>query len=300
MIKEWLETYKPASREDAAQALREIMQEIALAGLHRAGFFEKAAFYGGTALRIFYGLDRFSEDLDFSLLEVNPGFTLNKYMDAVVAEFESLGMQVSVREKLKANQTNIESAFLKSETIWKELILEDIIPQNGLDQKANILIKLEVDTKPPLGFETEERLLLKPFSFYVKCFTISDLFAGKMHALLFRKWGTNVKGRDWYDMEWYIKKGIPLNLNHFLLRAQDSGDWKKKTITEEEFRELLHVRIDSVDMSRVKADIRRFIPDQKVLDIWSAKYFYDLIRHLKISSIAKPEAIQTLVTGSTK
>ncbi|MHB1178212.1 MAG: nucleotidyl transferase AbiEii/AbiGii toxin family protein [Daejeonella sp.] len=287
MIKEWLDTYKPGNKDEATQALREIMQEIALAGLHRAGFFEKAAFYGGTALRIFYGLDRFSEDLDFSLLEVNPHFSLNKYLDAVVVEFESLGMQVSVREKQKTNQTNIESAFLKSETIWKELILEDIIPQNGLDQKANILIKLEVDREPPLGFETEERLLLKPFSFYVKCFSISDLFAGKMHALLFRKWGTNVKGRDWYDMEWYIKKGIPLNLNHFMLRAQDSRDWKKKTITEEEFRGLLRVRIDTVDMNRVKADIRRFIPDQKVLDIWSAKYFDDLIRHLKISSIEK-------------
>ncbi|MDO8993004.1 MAG: nucleotidyl transferase AbiEii/AbiGii toxin family protein [Daejeonella sp.] len=284
MIKEWLDTYKPGNKDEATQALREIMQEIALAGLHRAGFFEKAAFYGGTALRIFYGLDRFSEDLDFSLLEVNPHFSLNKYLDAVIAEFESLGMQVSVREKQKTNLTNIESAFLKSETIWKELILEDIIPQSGLNQKANILIKLEVDTEPPLGFETEERLLLKPFSFYVKCFTISDLFAGKMHALLFRKWGTNVKGRDWYDMEWYIKKGIPLNLNHFMLRAQDSGDWKKKAITEEEFRELLSARIDTVHMDRVKADIRRFIPDQKVLDIWSAKYFHDLSKHLNISS----------------
>ena len=284
MIKEWLDTYKPGNMDEATQALREIMQEIALAGLHRAGFFEKAAFYGETALRIFYGLDRFSEDLDFSLLEVNPHFSLNKYLDAVIAEFESLGMQVSVREKQKTNLTNIESAFLKSETIWKELILEDIIPQSGLNQKANILIKLEVDREPPLGFETEERLLLKPFSFYVKCFTISDLFAGKMHALLFRKWGTNVKGRDWYDMEWYIKKGTPLNLNHFVLRAQDSGDWKKETITEEEFRELLSARIDTVDMDRVKADIRRFIPDQKVLDIWSTKYFHDLSKHLKISS----------------
>ena len=283
MIKEWLDTYKPGNMDEATQALREIMQEIALAGLHRAGFFEKAAFYGGTALRIFYGLDRFSEDLDFSLLEVNPHFSLNKYLDAVIAEFESLGMQVSVREKQKTNLTNIESAFLKSETIWKELILEDIIPQSGLNQKANILIKLEVDRDPPLGFETEERLLLKPFSFYVKCFTISDLFAGKMHALLFRKWGTNVKGRDWYDMEWYIKKGILLNLNHFVLRAQDSGDWKKKAITEDEFRELLSARIDTVDMDRVKADIRRFIPDQKVLDIWSTKYFHDLSKHLNIS-----------------
>jgi len=282
MIKEWLDTYKPSNKDEATQALREIMQEIALAGLHRAGFFEKAAFYGGTALRIFYGLDRFSEDLDFSLLEVNPNFSLNKYLDAVIAEFESLGMQVSIREKQKTSQANIESAFLKSETIWKELILEGIIPQNGLDQKANILIKLEVDRNPPLGFETEERLLLKPFSFYVKCFTISDLFAGKMHALLFRKWGTNVKGRDWYDTEWYIKKGVSLNLNHFLLRAIDSGDWKQESITEQEFRELLSARIGTVDMDRVKADIRRFIPDQKVLEIWSAKYFHDLSKHLKI------------------
>lgn len=282
MIKEWLDTYKPSNKDEATQALREIMQEIALAGLHRAGFFEKAAFYGGTALRIFYGLDRFSEDLDFSLLEVNPNFSLNKYLDAVIAEFESLGMQVSIREKQKTSQANIESAFLKSETIWKELILEGIIPQNGLDQKANILIKLEVDRNPPLGFETEERLLLKPFSFYVKCFTISDLFAGKMHALLFRKWGTNVKGRDWYDTEWYIKKGVSLNLNHFLLRAIDSGDWNQESITEQEFRELLSARIGTVDMDRVKADIRRFIPDQKVLEIWSAKYFHDLSKHLKI------------------
>ena len=285
MIKEWLDTYKPRNKDEATQALREIMQEIALAGLHRAGFFEKAAFYGGTALRIFYGLDRFSEDLDFSLLKVDSDFSLNKYLDAVLAEFESLGMQVSVREKQKTNQRNMKSAFLKSETIWKELILEDIIPQSGLDQKANILIKLEVDREPPLGFQTEERLLLKPFSFYVKCFTISDLFAGKMHVLLFRKWGSNVKGRDWYDMEWYIKKGIPLNLNHFALRAQDSGDWEKETVTNEEFRELLRSRIDTVDMTRVKADIRRFIPDQKVLDIWSAKYFYDLGKHLKIGNI---------------
>lgn len=282
MIKEWLESYNPKNKEEALQALREIMQEIALAGLQRAGFFEKAAFYGGTALRIFYGLDRFSEDLDFSLLEVLPDFSLDKYLDAILIEFESLGMDVSVKEKEKTNRNNIESAFLKSETLWRELVLENIIPQNGLDQKANIKIKLEVDTEPPLGFETEEKLLLRPFSFYVKCFTVSNLFAGKMHALLFRKWKNNVKGRDWYDMEWYIKKGIPLNLQHFLMRAKDSGDWKKETITEPEFRTLLKEKIDAIDITRVKADISRFIPDQRVLDIWSAKYFHDLVSRLKI------------------
>jgi hypothetical protein len=284
MIKEWLATYKPSSQEEAKNALREIMQEIALAGLYRAGFFEKAAFYGGTALRIFYGLDRFSEDLDFSLLAVEPRFSLNKYQDAIVQEFEALGMQVSIREKQKTNQTNIDSAFLKSETIWKELILEGIIPQNGMEQVAHVKIKIEVDREPPLGFETEDKLLLKPFSFYVKCLTLPNLFAGKMHALLFRKWGENVKGRDWYDMEWYIRKAVPLELDHFLIRAKDSGDWQKDTISQAEFRGLLANKIDTVKMNYVINDINRFIRDSRILDIWSPKYFHDLVNNLKVFS----------------
>ena len=284
MIKEWLETYQPSSQEEAKDALREIMQEIALSGLYRAGFFEKAAFYGGTALRIFYGLDRFSEDLDFSLLAVEPEFSLSKYQDAIVQEFEALGLHVSIKEKQKTNQTNIDSAFLKSETIWKELVLEGIIPQNGMEQVANVKIKIEVDREPPLGFETEDKLLLQPFSFYVKCLTLPNLFAGKMHALLFRKWGKNVKGRDWYDMEWYIRKGIPLNLNHFLIRAKDSEDWKKDTITEAEFRELLAKKIDTVKMDYVINDIKRFIRDANKLAIWSPKYFHDLVNNLKVVS----------------
>jgi predicted nucleotidyltransferase component of viral defense system len=284
MIREWLDSYQPKDKEEALRALREIMQEIALAGFYRAGFFEKAAFYGGTALRIFYDLDRFSEDLDFSLLEADPGFSLDRYLDSVRKEFDSAGMHVSIKEKEKTNKTNIESAFLKSETVWKELVLESIVPQNGLDQKANIKIKLEVDTRPPLGFETEEKLLLRPFSFYVNCFTISDLFAGKMYALLFRKWKNNVKGRDWYDLEWYIRKGVPLDLHHFLMRARDSGDWEKPGITKKEFRELLRHKIDTVDFNRVKADISPFISHPEALDIWSARYFDDLVKQLKISN----------------
>jgi predicted nucleotidyltransferase component of viral defense system len=282
MIKEWLESYKPANRDQATTALREIMQEVALAGLYRAGFYEKAAFYGGTALRIFYGLDRFSEDLAFSLLADEPAFSFQPYIQAIVSEFNSQGMQVSIREKTKALRTNVESAFLKSETIWKELVLDDILPQQGMGQVANIKIKIEVDKRPPLGFDTEEKLLSQPFSFYVKCFALPDLFAGKMHALLFRKWQNNVKGRDWYDMEWYIKKGIPLNLSHFLLRAQASGDWKNSTITEEEFRVLLRKKINSINMARVKDDVIRFIPNQDRLQIWSPKYFNDLSEKLKI------------------
>ncbi|MES2329307.1 MAG: nucleotidyl transferase AbiEii/AbiGii toxin family protein [Bacteroidota bacterium] len=282
MIKQWLEEYQPKTKEEIEQALREIMQEIALAGLQRSGFFEKAAFYGGTALRVFFGLDRFSEDLDFSLLKVDPDFSLEPYLEGIVTEFSALGMQVSVKEKAKTNQNNIDSAFLKSDTVWKELVLEGIIPQEDLGMRPAIKIKLEVDTEPPHGFQTEEKLLVKPFSFYVKCFTQSDLFAGKMHALLFRKWKSRVKGRDWYDMEWYIKKGISLNLDHFLARASNSGDWQEDTITPSQFMQLLRDKIDSVSFTNIKEDIVRFIRDDKALDIWSATYFKDLTQKIKI------------------
>jgi predicted nucleotidyltransferase component of viral defense system len=126
MIKEWLEQYQPKNRIEAESALREIMQDVALAGLNRSGFFEKAAFYGGTALRIFHGLDRYSEDLDFSLLATNQSFSLEPYFEGMLQEFEAVGMKVSVQEK--------------------ELVLEKMIPQLGLDLSPRIKIKIEVDT----------------------------------------------------------------------------------------------------------------------------------------------------------
>ncbi len=283
MIQQWLKEHNPQNKVEAEAALREIMQEIALAGLQRAGFFDKAAFYGGTALRIFYGLDRYSEDLDFSLLAEIPDFSLAPYFEAIVAEFASVGMNVSLREKKKAQPSAVESAFLKSETIWKELVLENIIPQLGIQVNPGIKIKIEVDTQPPLGFETEEKLLLRPFSFYVKCFTLPNLFAGKMHALLFRNWKQRIKGRDWYDLEWYIKRGVPLDLSHFLNRAQDSSHWTAATISQEQFLQLLLEKIDTVSFDSIREDIVRFIPDDSVLDIWSPEYFKHLVEKLKFA-----------------
>lgn len=281
MIKEWLAEYNPRNEEEVFSSLREIMQEIALAGLSRTDFFEKAAFYGGTALRIFYGLDRFSEDLDFSLLEADTDFSLEPYFSAILDEFESLGMMVSIKEKMKTNTSSINSAFLKSETVLKEIVLEDIIKQVGIQSNKSIKIKIEVDREPPLGFSTEEKLLLRPFSFYVKCFTPSNLFAGKMHALLYRKWKNRVKGRDWYDLEWYVKKGIPLDVSHFLSRAKDTGDWIEEEITPTQILALLHEKIDSVSIDNVKEDVLRFIPNDQALDIWSTGYFHDLVEKLK-------------------
>ena len=281
MISRWIESYHPKSVLETEQALREIMQEIALAGLYRSDFFKHAAFYGGTALRIFHGLNRFSEDLDFSLLEKNPDFELQAHLKTVADEFNALGFQVSFRQKPKSIKTKIDSAFLKSDTLWGALVLENTIPQLKLSGKPSIKIKLEVDTDPPLGFETENQLLTRPFSFYVNCFTLPDLFAGKMHALLFRNWKSRVKGRDWYDFEWYLKNGTELNLNHLHQRSIGSGDWTGATFSREQFMDLLTDKINTTDLNQAKEDVVRFIPDPENLEIWSRAYFQKLIKTIK-------------------
>ncbi len=281
MIKEWLQEYQPKNMEEAGLALREIMQEVALAGLYRAGFFEKAAFYGGTALRILYGLDRFSEDLDFSLLQHDDDFKIEKYLGAIEQEFSSLGMKVSIQEKTKKIKSNIDSAFLKSDTIWHELELENLNHPIPYDNRLHVKIKIEVDTQPPKGFVTEDKLLLKPFSFYVKTYTLPNLFAGKMHALLFRKWKQRMKGRDWYDMEWYIKKGTPLHLEHFISRAIDSNDLKSVELSNEAFKNILREKIKTVSMEMIKEDVRKFIKNDSNIKIWSQSYFLDLIEKMK-------------------
>jgi predicted nucleotidyltransferase component of viral defense system len=283
MIKEWIDSYKPKNVQQTEQALREIMQEIALSGLQRADFFNHAAFYGGTALRIFHGLNRFSEDLDFSLLKKEPDFEFGPYFDAIIAEFASVGIKVSLTQKMKSAISHVDSAFLRSDTSWNELVFENTIPQINLSFKPIIKIKLEIDTHPPLGFRTENLLLTKPFSFYVNCFTLPDLFAGKMHVLLFRKWNNRVKGRDWYDLEWYLKKGVEVNLVHFCQRASESNDWEGDAISKEQLIDLLKQKIASVNFDNIKEDIVRFIPNPEVLNIWSAGYFSTLADRIKTS-----------------
>ena len=276
MLQQMLNRYKIANDEDYRNALREIFQEITLAGLYRGGFFEKAAFYGGTALRIFYHLDRYSEDLDFSLLEPQKDFKFEPYFKAIEDEFIALGIDISINSKSKNSASNIESAFLKSDTSIYILSLEA-----PLDLKKPIKIKFEVDTNPPLGFDTQEKLMLQPFSFYVKCFSPKDLYAGKMHALLFRNWKTRVKGRDWYDFEWYVKNGFELNLEHLTTRARESGSIPSDQIfTKELLIEMLQGKIKMLDINSAKLDTRRFVADDKVLDIWSQDYFLQLVNKI--------------------
>jgi len=267
VIEQMLQRYALTTDQNRSQALREVMQEIALAGLNRGGFFEKAAFYGGTCLRIFHGLPRFSEDLDFSLLRPQTHFSFEPYFKTLREEFAAFGFEVEITAKQKTAVTDIASAFLK-----KSSSLYDV---QVAGQKA-MKIKLEVDTDPPLQFATEEKLLIQPYSFYVKCFALPDLFAGKMHALLYRKWQNRVKGRDWFDYEWYVRRGIALNLAHFCERARQSGDWASDTITKQEFLALLQTRVQTLDVASARQDVVRFVKDAEALNIWSQDYFLQL------------------------
>lgn len=269
VIEQMLQRYPQDSNEARTHALREVMQEVALAGLYRGGFFDKAAFYGGTCLRIFHGLPRFSEDLDFSLLQSDANFSLEPYFKAMRDEFAAFGFEVEIAAKQKVAASDIASAFLKKTASVYDLRIAG---------QRLIKIKFEVDTDPPLGFATEEKLLLQPYSFFVKCFALPDLFAGKMHALLFRQWKNRVKGRDWFDFEWYVRQGCSLNLAHFAERARQSGDLSEAPLTTEAFQAMLEARIDALDVNSARQDVARFIKTPTQLDIWSHEYFLQLAR----------------------
>jgi predicted nucleotidyltransferase component of viral defense system len=271
---EMLASYETGNDNDRLNAVHEIMQQVALGGLYNGGFFNKAAFYGGTCLRIFHGLDRFSEDMDFSLLAPDPGFRLDPYFDAITAEFAALGQSIDITTKEKTAQSTIQSAFLKSDTAQYDIHL-------GRDRK--IKIKIEVDTTPPLGFSTEQKLLLQPFSFYTNCFTLPDLFAGKMHALIYRSWKNRVKGRDWYDFEWYVRKNVAMDFKHFCERAYQFGSEEPGRLTPDRFRAILKDKIKETDIRQVKDDVMPFIKDQNKLNIWSTEYFLQLADMVKLS-----------------
>ena len=269
-----LASYETGNDNDRLNAVHEVMQQVALGGLYNGGFFNKAAFYGGTCLRIFHGLDRFSEDMDFSLLVPDPGFRLDPYFDAIITEFAALGQSIDITTKEKTAQSTIQSAFLKSDTAQYDIHL-------GRDRK--IKIKIEVDTTPPLGFSTEQKLLLQPFSFYTNCFTLPDLFAGKMHALIYRSWKNRVKGRDWYDFEWYIRKNVAMDFKHFCERAYQFGSEEPGRLTPDCFRTILKDKIKETDIRQVKDDVMPFIKDQNKLNIWSTGYFLQLADIVKLS-----------------
>ena len=243
----------PQTSIDKTNAQHEVMQQIALSGLQRGGFFEHAAFYGGTCLRIFHGLRRFSEDMDFTLTEKNLNVHLEDYFPDIIEAFKLTGREVEIKKKEKKSFGKVESAFLKDNT--------DVYDISFRTEKS-LKVKIELDTDPPLDFETEQKLLLQPFSFMV------------LHALVYRNWQNRVKGRDWYDFEWYVANKVPLDFAHLQKRIQEFNGME---LTKEEFISALKEHLASTDIDQVKQDVIRFLrTDPHSLDIWSKDYFLQL------------------------
>ncbi len=279
MLKEWFDSYQCKTIDEAFEAKREILQHIVLAALSRSDFFEKACFYGGTALRILYGLPRYSEDIDFSLYKQDDDFTLEKYFSVIEEECKMYNLDVSLSIKTKVNKNAVESAFLKDNTQWNIITVETKRDKLMSDLK----VKIEIDRNPPTEFHTEQKLIVKPFSFYVTTFDKPSLFAGKMHALLFREWKTRTKGRDWYDMEWYIKNKIDLDLVHLQERAWQSGHLDRNLLmTKELLMQLLEQKIMKLDIDAAYFDAKRFVQNGAELSIWSKQYFMDLTALIRL------------------
>lgn len=277
-IKQMLARYENHSLQEYEQALREVLQEIALVGLWRGKFFEHAAFYGGTALRIFYGLDRFSEDLDFTLLAPNSDWNWNSYGNAVKNELSSFGFEVSFIEKEKKSQTAIKSAFLKTPTVQELLkigVHTDLL--KGIHPETLIRIKVEVDINPTLEYSYDQRFLSQPVAVSVKCVSEECLFACKMYAALFRTWKGRVKGRDWYDIAWFIRKKAQLNLSFF---SKLNG--MKELLTRDAFLIMANKRIDQLDINAAIEDTIHFVRDPEAISrTWSKEFFRYLINNIQ-------------------
>lgn len=277
-----LSKYELSSDYDRMNALKEIIQEITLCGLSRGGFFRKAAFYGGTALRIFYGLDRFSEDLDFSLIEQDKAFDLSEWFSAIEKEAAAYGLNLSIEEKKKENDSAIKSAFLKGNTMEHLLIFyEDkrfagIFPRNEA-----IKIKFEIDTEPPKGASYEKKYRLLPSPYDINIYDEPSLFAGKLHAVICRNWENRVKGRDLYDYVFYMSKGAHVNLLHLKARLIDSGYITKDDKCEiDDVKSMLIDRFETINYKQAREDVIPFVKDPYKMDLWSADFFKQITENL--------------------
>ena len=282
-IEQMLEKYNCQTPDEYKNALKEIIQELALSGLNRCNFFGDAAFYGGSALRIFHELDRFSEDLDFSLLEPNDSFNISRCCDSILFELESYGFSVAADPVQKTIETPIESAFIKGSTKIHLIKIGAFEPPiAGISTSDIIKIKLEVDTNPPGYGETEILYLLNPIPFGVRVFTLPALFAGKIHAVLCRSWGSDrIKGRDLYDYIWYLSKGVTVDMMYLGHKLHQTGHLQSSTLDMEGLKEMLRNKFSIIDYAKAVDDVRPFIKDTKSLEIWSVDFFKSITNRIK-------------------
>lgn len=287
-IKAMLQAYGPIhTTQDETNALKEVLQRIVLLGLHRSKFFERAAFYGGTALRLLYGLDRFSEDIDCCLLKPDVNFALRDFFVPIRDELERFGFIATIDEKNSGPDTVMESAFVK-QPVSHGLIV--IGRDHKKAQKGQLVkIKLEVDKTNPPGFVIDKKLIKLPSPFLVTTLTESSLFAGKLHALLARSYVNRVKGRDYYDFLFYAARGTPVNLTYLEAKLRDSGHYESPTqLTIGSLISMLDKKFSKIDFEKVKADVRPFVSKERLRDLesWEPALFVALAQDLKGESPA--------------
>ena len=272
VIQERLSSYGCTSAIEEEQALREITQEIVLAALGRTAFFDKAAFQGGTCLRIFHGVNRFSEDLDFALRAPDSNFELGGYLRAVVQDLAAFGYQIEIDDRGGLDEV-VKKAFLKDDSIGRLLKL-GFRPKSGLMRK--IRIKFKVDGNPPAGAAYEVKIMDFPFPAAVSLFDLPSLFSGKMHALLCREY---VKGRDWYDFLWYAARSIRPNFDLLSSALNQTGPWvgKKLFVDDPWCRRELSAKIESMDFAKLREDVKRFLKPVEVasLNLWTREFFLE-------------------------
>lgn len=281
VLQNMLSKYEIKNTADETNAMKEIIQEIVLCGLSRGGFFNEGAFYGGTALRIFYGLNRFSEDLDFALLEPNPNFDLSKYFSFIEKEVQAYGLKLSINEKEKTKESNIVSAFLKGDT--KEHILM-FFPNENMQNTTSlksIKIKFEVDINPPKGAKYDLKYKLLPSPHQVRLYDEGSLFAGKIHAILCRNWSYRTKGRDLYDYIFYLSKNTSVNLELAREKLIDSNVLKREDVFNINIlKEMLNDKFKEINYTNAKEDVIAFIEDKDSLNIWSEEFFKEITKEL--------------------
>ncbi|HOC98773.1 MAG TPA: nucleotidyl transferase AbiEii/AbiGii toxin family protein [Myxococcota bacterium] len=274
-VGQMLEAYQCRNNDQRRSALKEIVQEITLVALSRNGFFNRGAFYGGTALRIFHGLGRFSEDLDFSLLEPDPAFDLGLWLEPVRQELASFGFDMEVSRKAKSAAGAVQSAFIKGGTLIHLVRIVGMSPPvSGVPAGEMLKIKFEVDTDPPAGatFEIKYRLLPIPYS--VRLYDLPSLFAGKIHAVLCRNWNQRVKGRDFFDYLWLLGRGVSVNLPHLEARMRQSGHLiDAGPLDRDRLVVLLKDRFSRVDYEQARRDIAPYIADSRLVEAWSRDLF---------------------------
>ena len=284
VIQTMIAKYNPQNDEERESAIKEIIQEIALAGLSRAGFFNKAAFYGETCLRIFHGLNRFSEDLDFALLEKDPNFKLDNYFPSLKKEFASYGLDMSVELKKKDEHAEVQSAFLKRNTL---MLMLSFFPKSEDAKRAvpnqKIKIKFEIDLDNPSGGVTEFKYKMLPAPYEVQIFDEPTLFASKIHAILCREYKHHVKGRDYYDYLFYIGKGSKFNIKYLENKLKNSGGkiGDSETLTLEKVKELLKEKFETTNCESAKEDVTNFVNDKDGLKLWKKELFISTIDSLK-------------------